>query len=225
MHVSSRLSRNIPSVSLLHCPRTHTVYTGVHRHVGETCALVDFLLLLTLFPPCLSRNNVGRTWAFLLATARCVGGGNEEKRRRARMTVTWHRSGLLFCPDLSVFREVLCCDCVRPSLRPQPRATPLGKRSRTLVFSPAPSSLVLFFDSYERKNRFCLTRSCKRNATNDDELNFLRWSKRLIRKHCFEQGSRERLVEIRKKIERLTRAIIVFLEVTRSKEESLRKKR
>lgn len=52
------------------------------------------------------------------------------------MTVTWHRSGLLFCPDLSVFREVLCRDCVRPSLRLQPRATPLGKSSRTLVFFP-----------------------------------------------------------------------------------------
>lgn len=55
------------------------------------------------------------------------------------MTVTWHRSGLLFCPDLSVFREVLCRDCVRPFLRLQPRATPLGKRSRTLVFFPLSS--------------------------------------------------------------------------------------
>lgn len=60
------------------------------------------------------------------------------------MTVTWHRSGLLFCPDLSVFREVLCRDCVRPSLRPQPRATLLGKRSRILVFSLPPPSVLSF---------------------------------------------------------------------------------
>ncbi|KAG7202169.1 hypothetical protein KM043_015851 [Ampulex compressa] len=46
-------------------------------------------------------------------TARCVGGGSEEKRRRAPTTVTWHRCGLLFSPDLSVFPQVLCRACVR----------------------------------------------------------------------------------------------------------------
>lgn len=106
---TSRLSRNIPSVSLLHCSRR-----GTH-----TRAIVDFASPSALLVY-LEITLLGRTWAFLLATARCVGGGSEEKRRRARMTVTWHRRGLLFCPDLSVFREVLCRDCVRPSFLRNP---------------------------------------------------------------------------------------------------------
>lgn len=50
VHVSSRLSRNIPSVSLLHCPRTHTVYTDVHRHVGENVCTCRFLTSPYNFP-------------------------------------------------------------------------------------------------------------------------------------------------------------------------------
>lgn len=88
------------------------------------------------------------------------------------MTVTWHRSGLLFCPDLSVFREVLCRDCVRPSLRPQPRATPLGKTFQNYHFFFSSLILSLRFSSSLSRISSPLLLFCERT---DDELNFLRW--------------------------------------------------
>lgn len=68
VHVSSRLSRNIPSVSLLHCPRTHTVHTHTHTHITQARKRVhlsisyfslQFSLLVYLEITSLGRSHMG----------------------------------------------------------------------------------------------------------------------------------------------------------------------
>lgn len=73
-------------------------------------------------PPCLSRNNARPAHMGVSSgTARCVGGGSEEKRRRARMTVTWHRRGAPLLPWLvSIPWSVGPCMRAGSSLRYNP---------------------------------------------------------------------------------------------------------
>lgn len=197
----------------------------------KTCALVDFLLLLTVFPPCLSRNNVAWSVAhgrffWPLPDAWVVA----VKRREGEHE--WRSHGIVagYSSALTCQYSVKCCAVTAcgPPYVCNPAQHRLEKVLEHSFFSP----LVLSFDSlfsYERKNlsrRFYSTRSCKRNVANDNELNFLRWSKRLLRKRSL---FRARIsIGGNEKDWTIKRTVIVLLEVTRfwgRNFETLRKKR
>lgn len=114
----------------------------------KTCTLVDFLLLLTVFPPCLSRNNVAWSVAhgrffWPLPDAWVVA----VKRREGEHE--WRSHGIVagYSSALTCQYSVKCCAvtaCGPPYVR-NPAQHRLEKRSRTIIFFFPPSSFP--FDS------------------------------------------------------------------------------
>lgn len=133
------------------------------------CALVDFLLLLTIFPPCLSRNNVAWSVAhgrffWPLPDAWVVA----VKRREGEHE--WRSHGIVagYSSALTCQYSVKCCAVTAcgPSYVYNPAQHRLENVLEHSFFSPSRPSIASF---YERKNLsryFYSTRSCKNNKRN-----------------------------------------------------------